>query len=202
MALESKCLECGDKLIGRADKKFCSDQCRNAYNNRNNSDANNLVRNINNTLRKNRRILVELNPKDKTKTSRDKLLSKGSKKIIISDYGWKICPLICYDIRFPVFCRNQNEYDLLIFLSSWPSKRIKAWDILLQARAIENQAYTAGVNRVGKDKMYKISNHKLKTQIKFKFKINLEKGLKIVDKWIANNINSIKKEKTSYTHKK
>ena len=81
----------------------------------------------------------------------DKLLSKGSKKIIISDYGWKICPLICYDIRFPVFCRNQNEYDLLIFLSSWPSKRIKAWDILLQARAIENQAYTAGVNRIGKD---------------------------------------------------
>jgi dTDP-glucose 4,6-dehydratase len=57
-------------------------------------------------------------------------------------------------------------------------------------------------DRVGKDKMYKISNHKLKTQIKFKFKINLEKGLKIVDKWIANNINSIKKEKTSYTHKK
>jgi omega-amidase len=81
----------------------------------------------------------------------DRLLSKGSKKIIINDYGWKICPMICYDIRFPVFCRNQNEYDLLIFLSSWPSKRIKAWDTLLQARAIENQAYTAGVNRVGKD---------------------------------------------------
>lgn len=81
----------------------------------------------------------------------DTLLSKGSKKIIINDYGWKICPMICYDIRFPVFCRNQNEYDLLIFLSSWPSKRIKAWDTLLQARAIENQAYTAGVNRVGKD---------------------------------------------------
>ena len=81
----------------------------------------------------------------------EKMLSKGSKKIIINDYGWKICPMICYDIRFPVFCRNQNEYDLLIFLSSWPSKRIKAWDTLLQARAIENQAYTAGVNRVGKD---------------------------------------------------
>ena len=77
MAMESKCLECGDKLIGRADKKFCSDQCRNTFNNRNNSDANNLVRNINNTLRKNRRILVDLNPNDKTKTSRDKLLSKG-----------------------------------------------------------------------------------------------------------------------------
>lgn len=77
MATELKCLECGDKLIGRADKKFCSDQCRNAFNNRNNSDANNLVRNVNNTLRKNRRILVELNPKDKTKVSRDKLLSKG-----------------------------------------------------------------------------------------------------------------------------
>ena len=75
--METNCLECGDKLVGRADKKFCSDQCRNTYNNRNNCDANNLVRNINNTLRKNRRILAELNPNDKTKTSRDKLLSKG-----------------------------------------------------------------------------------------------------------------------------
>lgn len=72
------CPECGDKIIGRADKKFCSDQCRNAYNNRLNSDVNNIVRNINNILRKNRRILQELNKESgKTLVSRDTLLSKG-----------------------------------------------------------------------------------------------------------------------------
>ena len=67
MASKRKCIECGDSFHGRADKKFCSDQCRSAYNNRLNSDATNFVRNINNTLRKNRRILEELNPSGKTK---------------------------------------------------------------------------------------------------------------------------------------
>ena len=73
-----KCPECGEKIIGRSDKKFCSDQCRNAYNNKLNSDASNAVRNINNLLRKNRRILQELNKQSgKTMVSRDMLLSKG-----------------------------------------------------------------------------------------------------------------------------
>ena len=81
----------------------------------------------------------------------DYTLTKGTSKIIISENGWNICPLICYDIRFPVFCRNQDDYDILIFLSSWPEKRINAWDILLKARAIENQCFTIGVNRVGED---------------------------------------------------
>ena len=81
----------------------------------------------------------------------DHTLTKGTKKTIISENGWNICPLICYDIRFPVFCRNQDDYDILIFLSSWPEKRINAWDILLKARAIENQCFTIGVNRVGED---------------------------------------------------
>ncbi len=71
------CLECGDNMYGRADKKFCSDQCRNSYNNKLNSDTNNYVRNINNTLRKNRRILAELNPKGTTKVSKDQLLLAG-----------------------------------------------------------------------------------------------------------------------------
>lgn len=71
------CLECGETLLGRADKKFCSDQCRNTFNNRMNSDSTNLVRNINNQLRKNRRILTELNPEGKTKIHKDKLLTKG-----------------------------------------------------------------------------------------------------------------------------
>lgn len=74
---EKSCAECGTKIFGRADKKFCSDQCRNAYNNKLNSDGNNYIRNINNTLRKNRRILMELNPNGKSKTHRDKLGEKG-----------------------------------------------------------------------------------------------------------------------------
>jgi len=81
----------------------------------------------------------------------ERTLTKGNNKIIIKENGWSICPLICYDIRFPVFCRNQDEYDILIFLSSWPEKRISAWDTLLKARAIENQCFTIGVNRVGED---------------------------------------------------
>ncbi len=77
MSAEKKCLECDSKISGRIDKKFCSDQCRISYNNRLNSDNTNLVRNINNALRKNRRILIELNATGKTKTTREKLLEKG-----------------------------------------------------------------------------------------------------------------------------
>lgn len=75
--MEKNCLECGEKIVGRVDKKFCSDYCRNAYHNKNNKDSNNLVRNVNNLLRKNYRILEELNPTDKTKASKRKLLAKG-----------------------------------------------------------------------------------------------------------------------------
>jgi hypothetical protein len=74
---EKSCEECGRVIIGRIDKRFCSDQCRNAFNNRLNSDVTNYIRRINNALRKNRRILMELNPEGKTKLSRDKLLAKG-----------------------------------------------------------------------------------------------------------------------------
>lgn len=75
--MPKSCLECGEKIIGREDKKFCSDGCRNAYNNKINKDSNNLMRNINNKLRKNYRILSEINTDGKTKASRSKLLSKG-----------------------------------------------------------------------------------------------------------------------------
>ena len=71
------CLECHEKIVGREDKKFCSDGCRNAYNNKMNKDHTNLMRNINNKLRKNYRILTELNPEGKTKTTKNKLISKG-----------------------------------------------------------------------------------------------------------------------------
>ncbi|NQY07072.1 MAG: hypothetical protein HRT68_13010 [Flavobacteriaceae bacterium] len=71
------CLECNEPVVGRSDKKFCSDYCRNSFNNRVNKDAKNLIRNINNRLRKNWRILEVLNPKEKTKVSRSKLIEKG-----------------------------------------------------------------------------------------------------------------------------
>jgi predicted nucleic acid-binding Zn ribbon protein len=71
------CLECGEKIVGREDKKFCSDGCRNAYNNKMNKDSTNYMRNINNKLRKNYRILSDLNAEGKSKTTKTKLLSKG-----------------------------------------------------------------------------------------------------------------------------
>ena len=75
--MSKTCLECGEKIVGREDKKFCSDGCRNAYNNKINKDSTNYMRNINNKLRKNYRILSNLNQEGKSKTTRTKLLSKG-----------------------------------------------------------------------------------------------------------------------------
>jgi predicted nucleic acid-binding Zn ribbon protein len=75
--MQKACPECGEKIVGRTDKKFCSDYCRNAHNNKMNKDSTNLVRNVNNLLRKNYRILQELNPSDKTKATKAKLLAKG-----------------------------------------------------------------------------------------------------------------------------
>jgi len=72
-----KCPECGDEILGRSDKRFCSDQCRNTFNNRQKKDANNYIRNVNNILRKNRRTLADLNPNGKSKASRNKLVEKG-----------------------------------------------------------------------------------------------------------------------------
>ncbi len=77
----------------------------------------------------------------------------GNKRLIASVKGWKINLLVCYDLRFPVWVRQQcdGEYDLLIVVANWPEKRINTWKTLLQARAIENQCYVIGVNRVGAD---------------------------------------------------
>jgi omega-amidase len=86
-----------------------------------------------------------------TLAGEDKVYTGGNKKIIVEYLGWKICPLICYDLRFPVFARNVEEYDVLIYAANWPKIRINAWDALLKARAIENMSYTIGVNRIGED---------------------------------------------------
>lgn len=76
---------------------------------------------------------------------------KGAERIIIEYKNWRICPLICYDLRFPVFSRNRKDYDLLIYVANWPEVRNYAWETLLKARAIENQAYVIACNRVGLD---------------------------------------------------
>jgi omega-amidase len=86
----------------------------------------------------------------------DKHYAAGQSCLIIDYKGWKILPQVCYDLRFPVWSRNQVlggslAYDFLLYVASWPKPRIAAWDILLQARAIENLSYSVGVNRVGQD---------------------------------------------------
>ncbi|MCX7551069.1 amidohydrolase [Xanthomarina sp. F2636L] len=86
-----------------------------------------------------------------TLAGEDKAYTAGKTKLIVTYKGWKICPLICYDLRFPVWARNVEDYDLLIYVANWPKIRITAWDTLLKARAIENMAYCVGVNRVGLD---------------------------------------------------
>lgn len=81
----------------------------------------------------------------------DKYYTPGTEKLIVEYKGWKICPLVCYDLRFPVFARNTEDYDLLLYVANWPTARVVAWDALLKARAIENMCYVAGVNRIGRD---------------------------------------------------
>ncbi|HJP37713.1 MAG TPA: amidohydrolase [Gammaproteobacteria bacterium] len=75
----------------------------------------------------------------------------GRERSILTINGWRICPLICYDLRFPVFSRGVDAYDLLLYIANWPTARRSAWRTLLPARAVENLCYTLGVNRIGTD---------------------------------------------------
>lgn len=103
-------------------------------------------------------------------------LSSGGNRLIFRLKGWRICPLICYDLRFPVWSRNKDlAYDLLVYVANWPSQRQEVWDTLLKARALENQAYVAGVNRVGKDGE-NIEYIGGSTLIDFKGKVQLQLG--------------------------
>ncbi|NOR74127.1 MAG: amidohydrolase [Draconibacterium sp.] len=77
--------------------------------------------------------------------------SPGNDKLIVEYKGWRFCPLICYDLRFPVWSRNQENYDVIIYMANWPSARHHVWKNLLIARAVENQSYCFGVNRTGTD---------------------------------------------------
>lgn len=75
----------------------------------------------------------------------------GKRSVVFKYFGWRIRPLICYDLRFPVWSRNRNDYDVLVYVANWPAPRNDAWETLLKARAIENQCYVIAVNRVGAD---------------------------------------------------
>jgi predicted amidohydrolase len=81
----------------------------------------------------------------------EKHYSAGKERLIVDLKGWGVCPLVCYDLRFPVWSRNRKDYDLLLYVANWPERRSYAWKQLLIARAIENQSYVAGVNRIGTD---------------------------------------------------
>ncbi|WP_425234854.1 amidohydrolase [Ulvibacterium sp.] len=86
-----------------------------------------------------------------TLAGEDKVYNAGEKKVLVEYKGFRLYPLICYDLRFPVWSRNTENYDALIYVANWPKPRITAWDTLLKARAIENMAYCIGVNRIGQD---------------------------------------------------
>ncbi len=86
-----------------------------------------------------------------TLAKEEAVFTAGKEKVIVEYKDWKICLQICYDLRFPVFARNVENYDVLIYVASWPKPRVQAWDILLRARAVENLSYVIGVNRIGTD---------------------------------------------------
>jgi predicted amidohydrolase len=86
-----------------------------------------------------------------TVESEESKFTAGLSRLIVPLKGWQISFQICYDIRFPVWARNRGDYDILVNVASWPSNRKDVWDILLRARAMENQSYVLGVNRIGSD---------------------------------------------------
>ena len=81
----------------------------------------------------------------------DQYFSPGEERVIVSYQGWRLCLSVCYDLRFPVWLRNRGDYDALVCVANWPAARAAAWQTLLRARAIENQAYCIGLNIVGRD---------------------------------------------------
>jgi predicted amidohydrolase len=81
----------------------------------------------------------------------DRRYVAGTERKVFHYHGWRICPQVCYDLRFPAWCRNRDDYDVLLFVANWPEPRTTAWTNLLKARAIENQSYVIGVNRSGED---------------------------------------------------
>lgn len=92
----------------------------------------------------------------------DKVYTPGKKRVIVNYKGFRILLQVCYDLRFPVFARNNNDYDVILYVANWPEKRVGAWEHLLKARAIENLSFVFGLNRIGTDEnslFYKESSH-------------------------------------------
>lgn len=114
MSVSRECPECGKKVMGRIDKRFCTDYCRNAWNNKLNKDSKNLVRNINNRLRKNYRILQELNPKEKSKTTRTKLIALGFDFNFITSVYTTKTGTIYYFVYDQGYLPLENEYYALV----------------------------------------------------------------------------------------
>lgn len=81
----------------------------------------------------------------------DKRFTAGRERVVVEFRGVRVLLQVCYDLRFPVWARNRKDYDMILYVASWPTSRVEAWLALLRARAIENQCYVAGVNRVGTD---------------------------------------------------
>lgn len=81
----------------------------------------------------------------------DKHFTAGEKRVVVTYRGVRVLLQVCYDLRFPVWARNRKDYDMIVYVASWPTSRVEAWKTLLKARAIENQCYVVGVNRVGED---------------------------------------------------
>ncbi len=115
MSGKKKCMECGDSFLGRSDKKFCSSQCRSQYNNRLNSDASNFMRNINNILRKNRRILADLNPRGKAQVHRNDLIERGFKfSYFTNQYVTKSGNVYCFCYDHGYLERDNDYFTLVI----------------------------------------------------------------------------------------
>lgn len=92
----------------------------------------------------------------------DKVFTAGNERVIVKYKGVRFLLQICYDLRFPVFARNNDDYDVILYVANWPEKRVEAWEHLLKARAIENLSYVFGLNRIGtdgNDLFYKESSH-------------------------------------------
>jgi predicted nucleic acid-binding Zn ribbon protein len=111
---EKRCLECGEIIIGRSDKKFCSDYCRNAYNNKQNRVSNNLIRNVNNRLKKNWKILEELNPNDKTKVHVNKLKEKGFDFNLFTGIYTTKKQTVYYFVYNQGYLKTDNNYYILV----------------------------------------------------------------------------------------
>ncbi|AUC82745.1 amidohydrolase [Lacinutrix sp. Bg11-31] len=125
----------------------------------------------------------------------DKVFTAGAKKVIIEYNGWSICPQVCYDLRFPVWARNTEDYDVLLYVANWPKQRIAAWDALLKARAIENMSYCVGVNRVGLDgNSYEYPGHSAVYDVLGK-KLTTENSNKEVTEIVTLNKSHIEKNR-------